>query len=152
MDMFVQLLASMVGALAFGMVFNVSRKYDIQAALGGLVSWGTYLLCMNGFGLDVMVSTIVSAAACQIYAEILARIFKAPTTVFYIPAVVPLVPGGSLYNTMYAAVFRDWVQFRVYGIQTLQGTLGIAIGASFVSAVLYVVTRMSQMKYTRRAG
>lgn len=150
--MFVQLLASMVGALAFGMVFNVSRKYYVQAALGGLVSWGTYLLCMNCFGLDMMVSTIVSAAACQIYAEILARIFKAPTTVFYIPAVVPLVPGGSLYHTMYAAVFRDWARFRGYGIQTLQGTLGIAIGASFVSAVLYVVTRMSQRMHTRKVG
>jgi len=110
------------------------------------MSWGIYLLCIYWLNSDVMVATVLSAACCQVYAEVLARQYKTPTTVFYIPAVVPLIPGGSLYNTMYAAVFENWEQFRHYGYQTLQATLGIAVGISFVSAVLFVERKLKMQK------
>jgi len=148
-EIILQLAMAFVGALGFSMIFNVGRSYLLPASIGGFLSWAIYLFCFDCMHLDLMVSTIVSAAFCQIYAEIFARFMKCPTTVFYIPAVVPLIPGGSLYNTMYAAVFRNWEQFRSYGLQTLQVTLGIAIGISFVSGILYVLTNYVRFKEVR---
>ena len=139
-----QLFAALVGSLGFAMIFNVESRNLLPATLGGVLSWVVYLLCTELFELDAMVATIVSAACGEVYAEIMARVRKVPTTVFYIPAVVPLIPGGSLYNTMNAAVFQNWEACKSYGVQTLQATLGIAIGISFVSAVLYVVTKLSK--------
>jgi len=143
-----QLLTAFFGSLGFSLIFNVGKRYLVPASLGGILSWAVYLLCYDYFHIDLMVSTVISAACCQIYAEILARIMKCPTTVFYIPAVVPLIPGGSLYNTMYAAVYKDWAQFQNYGMQTLQVTLGIAVGISFVSGILYVITKYAYRKAT----
>lgn len=141
-----QLISGMLGSLGFSLIFNVGKKHLIPAMLGGLLAWGVYLLCMCLPWMGVMMSTVVASVCCQIYSEILARIYKTPTTVFVIPAVVPLIPGGSLYNTMYAAVMKDWVQFRQFGVQTLWGTLGIAIGLSFVSGILFVAVNHSRNK------
>lgn len=145
-----QLFTAIVGSLGFSLIFNIGKKHIVPATLGGLLSWAVYLLCQQGFGMNLMVATIISAACCEVYAEILARLLKAPTTVFYIPAVVPLIPGGALYNTMYAAVFQDWAGCKSYGFQTLQATLGIAIGISFVSAVLHMLANLAHRRAARK--
>lgn len=145
-EMIFQLISGTVGSFGFSLIFNVGKKHLIPAALGGLISWAVYLLCNRLLNMDMLMSSVLASACCQVYAEILARVFKTPTTVFFIPAVVPLIPGGSLYNTMYSAVFQDWSSFRVYGINTLLTTLGISIGLSFVSAVLYIVAKVSYKK------
>jgi uncharacterized membrane protein YjjB (DUF3815 family) len=35
---------------------------------------------------------------------LLAILLRSPATMFYTPAIIPLVPGGRLYYTMYAAI------------------------------------------------
>jgi len=67
---------------------------------------------------------------------------KAPSTVFYIPTVVPLIPGGSLFYTMSYAVLGEWSMVQSYGASTLYCALGIAAGMSFVLSVAYTVRRM----------
>ena len=145
-EIVLQLITAFVGSLGFSLIFNVEKKHLLPASIGGIISWGIYLLCAQTLGMGLMVATVISAACCEVYAEILARVCKCPTTLFYIPAVVPLIPGGSLYNTMYAAVFRDWEGFRNYGFQTLQVTLAISIGISFISGILYVITNHARKK------
>lgn len=142
----VPLISSFVGSFGFGLIFNVERKHLVYVAFGGFLTWGMFLLCSDLFSLGVLLSTIFAAVSCQVYAEILARLFKAPTTVFFIPGIVPLIPGGSLYNTMYAAVFQNWAQVREYGMQTLLGTLGIAIGLSAVSGILFVIMGLKKQR------
>ena len=140
----IPLISSFIGSFGFGLIFNVERKHLVYVAFGGFLTWGVFLLCSQTFALGVLLSTILAAVICQIYAEVLARLFKAPTTVFFIPGIVPLIPGGSLYNTMYAAVFQNWAEVQEYGVQTLLGTLGIAIGLSAVSGVLYVIMALKR--------
>ena len=43
-----------------------------------------------------LISTIVVSA----YAEVMARVFKAPVTGFLTIGILPLVPGGGIYYTM----------------------------------------------------
>ncbi len=145
-EIVVQLLSAFVGSFGFTLIFHVGKKQLLPAALGGLLAWGVYLLCQHALHFNGFVCTVTAAACAQVYAEILARIYKSPTTVFFIPAAVPLIPGGSLYNTMYAAVFQNWEQCKVYGIQTLEGTLGIAVGLSFIAAIPYILANLAKQK------
>ena len=145
----IQLITAFVGAFGFALIFNVKRELLITTAVAGFLGWGLYLLCSEVFGIGVLMSNVLASAFCQIYAEVTARICKTPTTVIYVPAVIPLLPGASLYNTMYSAVHSDWGQFKVYGSATLQTTLGIAIGLSFVSAILYIVTKIARKRATK---
>lgn len=141
-----QLVTATIGSLGFALIFNVNRSLLLPASLGGFFAWGVYLLCAEAFDLNLLVSNLLAGAFCQIYAEILARILKTPATVICIPSVIPMIPGGALYNTMYSAVHQDWEMFRHYGYVTLQTALGIAVGISFVSGILYVLTRSARQK------
>ena len=144
MDIIIQLLAALVGSLGFALIFNAGKRTMIPSIIGGMLGWAVYLF-FEFLGTGVFLATIAAAAFCQIYSEIFARILKAPTTVIYIPAIVPLVPGGSLYNTMYNAAINDWGNFRYYGATTLKVAFGIAVGASFISAILLLLSKKKKV-------
>lgn len=142
----VQLITAFLGSLGFGLIFNVGKKNLFLGSLGGLFAWSIYLLGIGPFRLNLIFSTIIAAAFAQIYSEILARICKAPATLFTIPTVVPLIPGGALYRTMNAVVFGDWISFRSIGMDTLQTTFGIAIGTSFVVGLMHLIRQFRNKK------
>ncbi len=128
-----QLITAFIGSLGFAMIFNVRRKFWIPGSLGGLCSWGIYLFCEAWTG-TIFMPCLIASAFAAFYAEILARLLKAPATIFFIPSVVPLIPGSTLYYTMSSAVRNDWVSFDHYGFLTIQYALSIAIGISLVLA------------------
>ena len=134
----IQLLTSFFGSLGFALVFNVRQKNLLPCAMGGVLCCGVYLLFSECMTTHIFLANLAAGVACQIYAEILARLFKSPATVFYITALIPMIPGGALYHTMDAAVSRDWQLFRYYGTQTIYTTLGLAIGISLVSGILHL--------------
>ena len=139
-EFIIQILAAMAGALGFSFMFNSGRKNLIPSVIGGALCWLIYIVCRE-FSVGFFVSALITAAVCQSYSEILARAIKTPAIVIYIPSIIPLVPGGSLYYTMYYAAISDWSNFAHYGWQTLQIALGIAVGTSFISAVLLLFSK-----------
>ena len=137
----IQLITSFFGSLGFAVIFNLRKKYIIPASIGGVVCWGAYLsLTLVGNG--IFLPTLVAAAVAALYAEILARILKVPTTVIFISAIIPLIPGSSLFYTMSSVVSGDIVQFQKYGINTILYVLGIASGISIVSSLWYMIQKM----------
>lgn len=142
----IQLITAFLGTLGFALIFNVGRKFILPATLCGFFACGIYLLCYWVFLWDNLVSNIVAACFCQLYAELFARIMKSPTTVFYIPGIIPLIPGGALYNTMYSVVQKDFEMAKYYGIVTLQTALGVAIGLSLISALMHILMSISHKR------
>jgi len=147
---FIPLFTAFVGSFGFALLFNVEKKNIFLASLGGLLSWGIYLIGFQSLQLPSMISVIFSAAFCQFYAENMARIRKVPATLFSITAAIPLIPGGSLYRTMYAVVMGNWENARLYGFATLQTTFGIAIGTSFVAAIFFILRQWKKKRKIKR--
>ena len=131
------------GALGFSLIFNVRRELLPAAAFGGLLDWGVYMMAEWFFGNGVFLPSVVAAAFASIYAEAMARVEKSPATVFYIPALIPLIPGGSLYYTMSYAVLGQWDQVQSYGASTAYCALGIAVGMSLVLSVDFTMRKIS---------
>ncbi len=129
-----QLLYAILSSMGFAFLYNLKCKRLITAGIGGLVCWGVYLLSMNFFE-NIFLSAFLSALSCGLYAEISARILKAPSTVFVTPAVIPLVPGGLLYYTMQYAVLNDWQLCKQYAWETVLYVGAITAGLSLVSAI-----------------
>ena len=142
----IHLLTAGIGALGFSLLFNVRRDLLPAAAFGGLADWGVYMLAEWFFGGGVFLPSVAAAAFASLYSEVMARMEKAPATVFYIPALIPLVPGGSLYYTMSYAVMGDWDQVRSYGSSTLYCALGIAVGMSLVLSVDFTMRKIMGRK------
>lgn len=134
MNIFIQLVTAFLGSLGFSLMFGLRAVHLIPASLGGLLSWGIYLYVMNHLG-NVFLACFTASIFSMVYSEFLARTRKSPATLFIIPAIVPLVPGSSLYYAMSYAVSGDTENAKIYGHQTVIWLLAIAAGISFVTAI-----------------
>ena len=83
----------------------------------------------------------------SIFGSSLGLLKKAPTTLFVIPAVVPLIPGSTIYYTMNAVVNANTDGFSHYGSLTVQYALSIAAGISVVWTI-WSIFRKYRLKTT----
>lgn len=135
MTIAVQLITAFFGAMGFSFLFHVRGRLILPAALGGMLEWGVYLIGIRLLD-GVFLPCLIASAFSAVYAEVLARLMKAPATVFFLPTIVPLIPGSSLYYMMHYAVQGDMMLSRTYRELTVQYALGIAAGISLVWAVV----------------
>ncbi len=140
MESLIQIATAFLGSLGFALLFGLRRRYVLPAAVGGMLSWAVYLL-LSRFLPSAFLSCLVASACAVLYAELLAHLLRTPATVFVIPAVIPLVPGSSLYYAMRCVVQKDFAAAREYGMTTLEFSLAIAAGMSFVLAFRELRTR-----------
>ena len=102
----IQILSGFVGTLGFGFLFNIRGVRLAVTALGGLLSWLLFVLLKRVIPSETLNYFLV-ALFMALYAEIMARVLKTPTTTFITTSLVPLIPGGSLYYTMSSAFEGD---------------------------------------------
>ncbi|MDO5135906.1 MAG: threonine/serine exporter family protein [Eubacteriales bacterium] len=147
----IQLLTAFFGSLGFAISFQLRRSLWLVASLGGLLSWGCYLAAFAVTG-QVFFSSLLASIFAALYSELLAAWKKAPTTLFVIPSVIPLIPGSSLYYTMRAVVTGNTKEASSYGALTLQWSLSIAAGICVVWTLGFLVRRSWRQKGTSPAN
>lgn len=140
-EIIIQVLMAFFGALGYGLIFRMKLDKLFLGAVGGGLTWIVYLL-VKQWNSDVFIGFLISTIFATIYAEVLARVKKAPTTIFVLPAVVPLIPGSGLYYTMQAAILGNFNEFQTMGIQTLKMALAIAGGILVVGVCLHLVEQI----------
>lgn len=136
MNNLVTLIGAVVGTLGFALMFKVSRKQLVWAILGGAVTFIFYLLFLD-FG--CFVANMMGGCAMMVYCEIVARVRKAPVTVFLSAALVVLVPGGALYYTISNILTKNTDAAISYGGTTVTTCLGIIAGISIATILINTV-------------
>ena len=127
MDVIIQLFTGAAGSVGFGLIFHINKKYLPVTAVGGAFGWLAYLL-LSHHGNHIFVSMLVASFCVAIYAEILARVYGAPSTPFFVTSAIPLIPGSTLYYCMSALAEGNTRLAEEYGSQTFLCALGIAGG------------------------
>ncbi|MDT3844521.1 MAG: threonine/serine exporter family protein [Bacillota bacterium] len=126
-----QLFTAFLASLGFAMLYRLRKGLLLAAAVGGLIDWATYLFGVH-LGWDLFFASLAASAATELYSEIAARRLHTPATIIYIPGMIPLVPGGSLYHAMEAVVVGDTAAAADYANRTLQCSLAIAAGLALI--------------------
>ena len=129
---------SFFSCVGFSIVFEIKKpKFILIASLIGVFGWFAFLL------LEPLVNPVVryfyATIVISLLAEIAARIWKAPTTIFLLPGIVPLVPGGGLYYCMSYLLNGDFNAFAQKGIETAAYAGAIAAGVSIMTSIVRVV-------------
>ncbi len=137
----VQLLCAGIGSVGFAMIFRLRPTFLPLAALGGILNWGIYLALLELSG-TVFFSCLFAAAAAAVYAELLAKRMHAPATVFFVPAVIPSIPGSNLYYTMFGVVRADWAFAGRNAVLTAEYAFAIAAGISIVFVVFAAIAKI----------
>ncbi len=122
-----QILTGALGTLGFSILFNIRGRRLVMAAVGGLIAWLMYVVLGYMISSEPIRYFIVSVLT-SLYAEWMARRLKTPTTTYLMTALIPLVPGASLYYTMSYALGSDMQRFIQKAIDTLKLAGALALG------------------------
>lgn len=138
MTALIQIITGCLGSAGFALLYNIRGKRFVFAALGGLLAILFYIL----FGLIIeneILNYFICAALVSLYAEIMARVLKTPTTTFIITSLIPLIPGGSLYYTMTGAFSGNLESFIEKGLYTLGLAGALAAGIIVVVSTVKII-------------
>lgn len=144
-----QIITAFLGSLGFSVLFNIRRTKLLIAGLGGMLSWSVYLLLGLAFDSDP-IRYFFAAIFVTVYAEIFARIKKTPTTSYLVPAFIPLIPGGALYNTMKFALHNDWQSFGDTAVYTIQLALALSAGIIVVASVMRMTHALYRFLFPKK--
>lgn len=131
----IQIITGFIGSMGFAVLYNIRGKRFIIAALGGFLSWSLFVL-FGFFISNEPLNYFMVSVAVSVYAEIMARVLKTPTTTFITTSLIPLIPGGSLYYTMAYAFESDFENFISKAFYTLQLASALALGTIIVSTLM----------------
>ena len=150
-DPIIQLAMAVLSALGFAVKLGMKRPSRlIAASFAGLFGWGSYLICAH-LGADGFTSCFVASAVGALYSQVMARVLRAPATVFLVPAVIPLVPGRALYYTMSNALQGNSVTAESWAATTAAEALAIAFGmVAILFAVGVIVTVIRRRKIRKK--
>ena len=137
------LIAALVGTLGFAMLFKMKAKYLIYISVCGFVSYGIYLSVLF-LGYSEILAAFASASFVAIASEILARVLKAPTVIFTVVGIVPIVPGSALYYSMRNLLLRDIDGFFDSLKSACTITAGIVFGIVAISALMKLLTSLKR--------
>ena len=136
---FIQLITSFIGSLAFAGIFKIRPKHLFLAGLGGALTYFVYYV-VEYSTLSLFAAAFFSSLVSAIYSEICARTMRAPAVIFLLPCAIPIVPGGSLYHTMFNLISKNveiaWKHFA----NTITVAIGIAGGIAAVSLIFHIIT------------
>lgn len=143
MDTFLPCLYAALASTGFALVFELRRwQHIVAASFAGAMSWLVYLMADDFVG--PIGCNFLATVAVALLAEIFARMFKAPATVFLITGIIPLVPGGGLYYTMDALIDGNMALFAEKGIEAAGIAGAIAAGSSLVSSMVRILPKRKQ--------
>ncbi len=141
MQLFIQLVTVYLGSLGFSLVFHIRGKKLFYTSLGGLFTWIVYLAAASAAASDY-IGALVAALLLTAYAELIARREKCPVTVILVAAIIVLLPGNALYQTINAAMQKDWNRFFERGRYTLLFAGCLAVGILAGTSIFYNVKRL----------
>ncbi len=136
--MILETIIAFIATFGFGIIFNIKGKKLFFAAFGGALSWFIYSFSLN-LGLTEISSLFLSSVIFSTYSEIFARILKTPVTTLVVCALIPLVPGGGMYYTMFEAVTGDINKSLALGLNTIASAGVLALGIIFVSTITKLI-------------
>lgn len=141
--MIISTFASFIATLCFAVVFNIRGVNKFWAAGGGMLGWVSYQLSLEA-GLSQVYSLLTAAVLFSAYAELTARRLQTPVTTLIICAMIPLVPGGGMYNTMFAVVQGNTHDAIGLALETLGQAGTLAAGVALVSTVTNLIVKVKR--------
>lgn len=141
MSLWMQLIACFFAAFFFSMLMNQPIKTTLASSL--IATAGYALFMALGMGvLAYFGATVLIGLSC----EICARLMKRTATLFFTGAIVPLVPGVGLFNTMRYVVEGNYSKAASTGAFTLLAICGIALAVTITSVLFSSFTARKKEK------
>lgn len=121
------------GSAGFCIGMNARLVRTICCAPAALI---TCAVSFSAEGGGLFISCLAAAAAAQVLSSLMSAAYGAPAGVFLTPALIPLLPGASLYYAAEALLSSDFQSAFVYGSDGLYILLSLAAGLAAASVAV----------------
>ena len=127
------LIFCFVATVSFAVVFNVPRSEFVTCGFIGTLGWSVSFMFRENVSL--FLGIFLAACCVTLLSRVFARLRQCPMTLYLVPGIIPLVPGGAIYNTMYAIITGEQASAAMIGINTLQTAGSICLGILTIFAL-----------------
>ena len=121
------LFAAALAIGGYALMARASLRSLMPSLVVGVICTGVYLISLE-FGLPEFASNLFAATLIYIGCAISAKLFKAPTTIFLIPAQIILVPGKYLYQKFSNLLADEYMLAWESFLTAFEVSAGIACG------------------------
>ncbi len=141
-----QLISCTIACIGFAYWFNVKGIQVLYSGIGAFFTWAVYYVCFEMTNSNFQ-ATLFGAIFVAIFAQIMARVNRAPATIFLCVCVFPLVPGPNLYYMMYYLVLENYKVAKEEAVTLVLTCVGIALGFIVVDIFnKYIVIIFKRLK------
>lgn len=140
----IQCISAFIACIGFSLIFRIHQKksFLITSSLGGALGWLIYVISNNNLK-NELIAYFIAMSIVSLFAELSARIFKAPATIFLIIGCFPLVPGRGIYQTMLYCTQGNTSLFLDSFIHTIAISASLALSIMIVSTIFKVIKKFS---------
>lgn len=134
-----EVLAAVVGTIAFSLLFGVPRRYYPYCGFIGGAGWLLYSYMLQWCSEPE--ATLFAAVLVILCSRLFAVLERCPVTIFLISGIFPLVPGAGVYWTAYYIVTNQLELAARTGFRAVKVAVAIVLGIVFVFEVPQAVFR-----------
>lgn len=135
-----QVAGAFMAVLSFGLVLEMPKRYLVWSGMTGGVCWLVYILVKGSTGAMIL-AVFLSSLSVALMGHLFARLLRAPVSVFLIPGILPLVPGTSIYNSVYYVIRNNREQSMYYLVETLQVAGAIALAVFLMDSIFKLAVK-----------
>ncbi len=141
--MLVQIIGAFFAVVSLSVVFGVPKKFILYSGIAGTVGQMIYFLIifLNG---SRLIAVFAGAVVVALLAHIMARIFKAPVTVFLIPGIILTVPGLDMYRAVYNLIIGQNNLAQIHMLQALKI-------AGMIALAIFIIDSLFGLKKSKQA-
>ncbi|MGG5359064.1 MULTISPECIES: threonine/serine exporter family protein [unclassified Enterococcus] len=127
MDILLQFAFSFLATMAFSVITNVPRRALIWCGFSGAAGWMVYWTTMQ-LGGSAVFGTLLGSLGVAYVSNLFSKKLKMPVTIFNIPGMVPLVPGGLSYQAIRNLATESYGEAANAAVQVIMIAGAIALG------------------------
>ena len=137
--MIMQCIFAFCAIISFSVINEPKKCLFINGVLG-MAGWAVYLYIDRIS--TMLTATFVSGLVLAVASHILARILKTPVTTMLIPAILTIVPGAGMYQTVYNLFLSDMDGALSSLVYTIGAAGAIAIAIFLVDAFVVAIKKI----------
>ena len=126
--MIIQVIAAIIGTMAFALLFGVPRKFYLTCGVIGGTGWFLYLFLTERLRITAVEATFLATVVVVLMSRFTAVKERCPATIFSVPGIFPLIPGGGIYWTAHYIVLNQYNMALESGIEAVKAAFALVLG------------------------
>ncbi len=126
-----EVLAAAIGTVSFCVLFCIPKKYFAVCGGIGAIGWLIYrLLLLIPF--SDFASCLVATIVITLLSRFSAVRTRTPSTIYILPGILPLIPGGGIYRMVFCLINNDVSSAVRFGLNSISIVGGIVLAIVLV--------------------